>query len=171
MSDKRIEMSLLMSNKSGVLSSVMKQGTSHGLMYQEHHLEKLDEAQSRIKITFEGSLNCPQDELVDSIESISAIELIEDISINESSVANFSETINKGTPHTILRAHYVITPEALQIAEDRLTAVLGSIAPYMVEKAAKQTKHIGDLFLLLSKELKGEHRDKFLSLVKDLNTE
>ena len=52
-----------------------------------------------------------------------------------------------------------------------MTAVLGSIAPYMVEKAAEQTKHIGDLFLLLSKELKGEHREKFLALVTDLKTD
>ena len=99
MSAKKIEMSLLLSNKSGVLSSVMKQGTSHGLMYQKHHLEKLDETQSRIKISFEGCLTCPQDELISSIESIPAIQLIEDISINDSDIANLSETLNKGTPH------------------------------------------------------------------------
>jgi len=69
-------------------------------------------------------------------------------------------------PH--LQAFSVITPESLQIAEEALVDILGPVAPLVVSSAASETKHIGDLFVLLSKELEGQERKNFLSLVDGL---
>jgi len=171
MIDKKVEISLLTNNKKGILSSIMMRGSSVGLMYQNHHLEKLDDQQSRMKITFEGRLNCSQEDLIDSIESHSDIKTIEDISFGNSMNINTSTSLNSGSRFTILRAGYVITPEALKIAEDRLTENLGPSALVLVQEAATKTKHIGDLYVLLSKYLKGKAQKDFLGLVSDLPSE
>lgn len=171
MTDKKVEISLLTTNKSGILSSVMMRGSDVGLMYQNHQLEKLDDQQSRMTITFEGRLNCSQEDLIDSIESHSDINTIENISIDNSVSINTSTSLNSGSPFTILRAGYVITPEALKIAEDRLIESVGPSALILVQEAATKTKHIGDLYILLSSYLKGEAKDEFLALVSDLSTD
>lgn len=171
MTDKKVEMSLLTSNRSGILSSIMMQGSNVGLLYQKHHLEKLDDQQSRMKITFEGNLNCSQDDLINAIESHSDIKSIENFSIDNSLSINTSTSLNSGSRFTILRAGYVITPEAIKIAEDRLTQILGPAAPVLVQAAAKKTKHIGDFYLLLSKDLRGTARKNFLALVSDLKSD
>ena len=171
MTDKKVEISLLTNNKSGILSSIMMQGSNVGLLYQKHHLEKLDDQMSRMRITFEGRLNCSQEDLIHAIESHSNIKAIENFSIDNSCNTNTRSSLNSGSRFTILRAGYVITPEAIQIAEDRLTEVLGPGAPVLVQAAAKKTKHIGDFYLLLSKDLKGAARTNFLALVSDLKTD
>lgn len=171
MSDKRIEMALLTTNKRGNLSSIMMLGNKHGLMYQKHHLVKIDDTQSRMTITFEGSLNCSNDELIDAIITHENISSIENISIDNSANINTNTSLNSGSDYTILRAGYVITPEAIKIAENRLSESLGPAAPILVQSAVAKTKHIGDLYLLLSKELRGEARKKFLALVSDLPPE
>lgn len=168
MTDKKVEMSLLTTNRAGILSSIMMQGSNVGLMYQKHQLEKLDDQQSRMKITFEGRLNCSQDDLIDAISSHSDINIIENISIGNSMNVNSSTSLNSGSRFTILRAGYVITPEAIKIAENKLSEVLGPAAPILVQAAAAKTKHIGDFYLLLSKHLKGKARENFLGLVSDL---
>ena len=68
-----------------------------------------------------------------------------------------------------LRAHYIITPESLEVAVKKLSDALGSDATLLVKTAALKTKHIGDLFLLLSESLEGEKRKSFLSLVSDMD--
>jgi len=171
MTDKKVELSLLTTNRAGILSSIMMKGSNVGLLYQKHHLEKLDDQQSRMKITFEGRLNCSQDDLINSIESHHDINSIEDFSIDNSINVNTRTSLNSGSRFTILRAGYVITPEAIQIAEDRMKKVLGPGASVLVRSAAKKTKHIGDFYLLLSKNLKGESRKNFLALVSDLKTD
>ena len=168
MTDKKVEMSLLTTNKAGILSSIMMKGSSVGLLYQNHRLEKLDDQQSRMKITFEGHLNCSQNDLIDAIESHADIKSIENFSISNSLNINTSTSLSSGSRFTILRAGYVITPEAIQIAEDRLTSSIGPAAKIFVEAAAKKTKHIGDFYILLSKHLKGNARNEFLALVSDL---
>jgi len=168
MTDKKVELSLLTTNKKGILSSVMMRGSNVGLMYKNHRLEKLDDQQSRMKITFEGRLNCSQEDLINSIESHSDINIIENISIDNSMNINTNTSLNSGSRFTILRAGYVITPEALKIAEDKLTESIGPSALILVQEAATKTKHIGDLYILLSKYLRGKAKTEFLALVTDL---
>lgn len=55
------------------------------------------------------------------------------------------------------------------MAEDILFDLLGPVAPILVSSAASKTKHIGDLYLLLSNELEGTDKEEFLSLVDHLN--
>ena len=171
MTDKKVELSLLTTNRAGILSSIMMRGSNVGLMYQNHHLEKLDEQQSRMKITFEGRLNCSQEDLIESIESHSDINAIENISFGKSKNINSSTSLNSGSRFTILRAGYVITPEALKIAEDKLAESLGpSTALKLVQEAELKTKHIGDLYISLSKYLRGQAQKDLLALVSDLPT-
>ncbi len=171
MTDKKVEFSLLTTNRKGILSSIMMKGSNVGLLYQKHHLEKLDDQQSRMKITFEGHLNCSQDDLINAIESHSDVKSIEDFSIGNSSNVNTRSSLDSGSRFTILRAGYVITPEAIKIAEDQMTQSIGPAASVYVDAAAKKTKHIGDFYLLLSKHLKGQARKNFLALVSDLKVD
>lgn len=171
MTDKKVELSLLTTNRKGILSSIMMKGSNVGLLYQKHHLEKLDDQKSRIKITFEGHLNCSQDDLISVIESHADVKSIEDFSIGNSLNVNTRNSLDSGSRFTILRAGYVITPEAIKIAEDQMTQCIGPVASVFVESAVKKTKHIGDFYLLLSKHLKGEARKNFLALVSDLKTD
>ena len=118
MTNKKVEITFLSSNKSGTLSAVMLRANGLGLFYQKHQLDKIDESLSRIVITFDGDLNCSVDELTKSIESHDDIYNVENINIANSKNADISSNLESGSPFTILRAHYVITPESLKIAED-----------------------------------------------------
>lgn len=172
MTNKKIEMSLLISNKPGILAAIMMQGNNLGLMYQKHQLVKLDNDQSRMTIIFEGPLNHSKEVLIEAIEyhtdncSVDSISITD--SLNPNTNPNTNSSLTSEARFAILRAHYVITPESLQVAEDKLTEKLGPVAVKLVQSAAAKTKHIGDLFLLLAEELEVEERNEFLSLVTDL---
>lgn len=172
MIDNKIELSLITVNKSGTLSSIMMQGDSLGLMYHQHQIEAINENQSRLNIIFEGCLKCTEETLREKIEAHLDVISIESIIIGESAITD-SATIgtNKkiSSEFATLRAHYVTTPESLQIAEEKLTVILGTSAKFIVESAAKKTKHIGDLYLVCAEKLEGEERSKFLALVSDMD--
>ena len=171
MANKKVEISLLTSNKSGILASIMRQSNSLGLIYQKHQLVKVDTNLSRMDITFDGDLNCSVDEFTDSMTSHPVIHNVVNINIDNSENAEINSNLESGSPFTILRAHYVITPESLKIAEDNLAEYIGAAAATLVEEEAKNTKHIGDLYLQLSKHLDEKERDSFLSLVSNLKSD
>lgn len=178
MSDEKVEITLLASNKSGILSSIMVKGGKAGLMYRRNKLTEIDSDRSRMVINFTGSLNCSKGELIDAMESHPEIFAVESISIGESSsggsLSSLTPVSSKRTPSagsglTLLNAHDAITQESLKIAEEKLLNSLGPVAPMLVKSAAAKTKHIGDLFTLLADDLDGEEKDSFLSLVNGLN--
>lgn len=180
MNTKELVLTLLVSNRTGVTSSLMFIGRKLGLMYRKGQVEKIDDVQSRLLVTFTGDLNCSKADLIYEIESLPHIYSIENISdeyfaegdsytSDESAVENSSES-NSSIDSNLanLLAYETITPESLKIAENALVDILGPVAPMVVESAASETKHIGDLFLKLAEELEGGERESFLSLVDGL---
>lgn len=178
MNSKQLEMSLLVSDRSGVRSSIMLLGRDLGLMYRTCQIEKVSESKSKMHVTFNGRLNCSKTELINTMEShphiLSVVKISDDYfdaaatqtsEILAESVTSSSTSI-PNSPN--LQAYAVITPESLQVAEDALMNILGPVAPIVVKSASLETKHIGDLFLLLSNELEGQERQNFLSLVNGL---
>lgn len=181
MSTKQLTMSLLVSDRSGVRSSIMLLGRDLGLMYRTCQLEKLSDNRSKMHVTFNGHLNCSKADLINTMESHPNIYSVVDISDDyfDAEAAQTSEILadslssdTSPTPSVShLQAFSVITPESLQIAEEALVDILGPVAPLVVSSAASETKHIGDLFVLLSKELEGQERRNFLSLVDGLKVD
>ena len=184
MSDEKVEITLLTTNKTGILAKIMMTSAKHGLMVFKNHSDKIDENSSRFSIIFNGTIKTSPDELTQALEAVPDILSVESISANQAAnpiQADVSEPQNNSTTpeaqsttptsqSTDLRAIDVISPEALKIAEDKLSNIIGPVAPMLVESAASETKHIGDLFLLLAKDLENEEEKKdFLSVVSGLN--
>lgn len=63
-----VEITLLVSNSSGVFSYLMKKGGSIGLIYRRQHSERLNADNSRIVIFFEGELTCDKKQCISTIE-------------------------------------------------------------------------------------------------------
>lgn len=77
-----------------------------------------------------------------------------------------NKTVNRSIK---LFSHELISDEALQVAEKQLSKSLGPVATLLIQSAKEKTKHIGDLFLLLSEELDGAEKSEFLDLVDGVN--
>ena len=175
MNENKVEVILLTSNKTGILSSIMMVGAKFGLMLVKNKFLKIDENNYRLFLFFNGKLNCSEYEFSNEITSHSEIYSVESIVLKyidlqgDSSTKSDIHAVESNIVSTNLRAFDLITPESLQIAESKLLNLLGPIASILVESAARETKHIGDLFVLLSKELEGKERHDFLSLISGLN--
>ncbi len=75
----KVEVTLLVINKSGVLSSLMVKGGSLGLIYRRQQAEKLNDKSMRIVISFEGELNCNKQESITAFEDHPAVNKVEKI--------------------------------------------------------------------------------------------
>lgn len=174
MNDNKVQVTIITSNKSGILSSIMLNSHKLGLTYRRNQLTKLDNDKSSMVISFVGKLNCTEAHFIKLMESHTEIHSVENIEIHKESnstkvYSSPEETSEVENTHSlIIRAHDNITPKSLQIAEDRLTALLGPVASMLVESAASETKHIGDLFFLLAEELDDSEKHEFLSIVSGL---
>jgi hypothetical protein len=154
---------------------------SVGLMYRRMTTEKVSNNVSRLIIYFTGTLECEEASLIKTLEEKPGILSVEDISVFSSNMktcalstqqSSAASIYNKAVVESsvkLLNAHDIITPNSLRIAEERLVGLIGPVASILVNSASEKTKHIGDLFLLLSRELEGEERNDFLSLVHGVN--
>jgi len=75
----KVEITLLVSNKTGVLSALMVKGGSLGLIYRRQHAEKLNIENSRIVISFNGELNCNKQESINTFEDLAEVIKVEKI--------------------------------------------------------------------------------------------
>jgi len=64
--NNKVEVTLLTSNKSGVLSSLMVKGGSLGLIYRRQQAEKIGIDNSRLVLSFDGNLNCNKSESINA---------------------------------------------------------------------------------------------------------
>ena len=171
MNNDKLTITFLTSTKSGILASIMFKGRKLGITCCNNHSEKLDENCSRWVIDFNGVLDCTQKKLIDEMESHPEIHLVENVVINSTknnpTLPKETKANNIGSIN--LKAFDSITPQSLSIAEDKLYPLLGPITPLLIQSATSKTKHIGDLYLLLSKEIEEHERIKFLSLVDGLH--
>ena len=173
MNKNKIEMTIVTTNKSGVLSSIMMIGVKLGLMVCRNQSEKIDENSSRVSVVFDGELNCSTEVLTNEMlkhPEITSVESIIVDNLNEHSKSPLNNmTASSIAKLTNLHAHELITKESIEVAEEELMQILGPVAPMVVNSARQKTKHIGDLFLLLSEQLEEEDKKDFLSLVNGLN--
>ena len=178
----KVEITFLTSAKSGVLSFIMVACDSVGLMYRTKTTEKVSDNENRLRVFFTGKLEFDESNLIKTLEENPEILSVENISIFSSNIktSNLSKQETLDAPVDtkkpmaessvkLLNAHELITANSLRIAEERLLGLIGPVAPILVNSASKKTKHIGDLFLLLARELEGEERINFLSLVQGIN--
>ena len=68
--NNKIEIILLTTNKSGVLSSVMMASGKLGLLLFKNHSEKINEESSRLTVIFNGQLKCSKEELINTLEAL-----------------------------------------------------------------------------------------------------
>lgn len=78
MKDK-IEITLLINNNCGVLSSLVVIGGSLGLDYRRQCTEKIDADSSRINMLFAGELNCNKQESIKAFDEHSEVLKVEKI--------------------------------------------------------------------------------------------
>ncbi len=79
----KVEITLLVSNKSGVLSSLMVKGGSLGLIYRRQHAEKLNNDNSRLIISFDGELNCDKHQSITTFEEHPEVIKVEKIVVTD----------------------------------------------------------------------------------------
>ena len=177
-----VDITFLTTTKSGVLSFIMKQCDAVGLLYRRMITEKVSDSETRLIVYFKGKLECEEAYLIKKLEENPEIFSVENVSIFSSNIKTSALPIQETTDASIknkkagvkssikhLNANDIITADSLRIAEENLVGVIGPVASILVNSASKKTKHIGDLFLLLARELEGEDRIDFLSLVQGIN--
>ncbi|MEH6456679.1 MAG: hypothetical protein V7749_10170 [Cocleimonas sp.] len=86
-----VEITLLVSNKSGVLSALMVKGGSLGLIYRRQHAEKLNSENSRVVISFIGELNCNKQQSIKTFEDLPEVFKVEKILVSDSNQAATSQ--------------------------------------------------------------------------------
>lgn len=180
-----VEITLLTSNQTGMLAAIMKAGAILGLMLSKNKFEKTSEENSTGVILFNGRLKGSEQDLIDSMQALPGVNSVANVSLSyaDSGLGTAAtthntpetpkpDTSNSSAPlNTQLRSIDVISADSLKIAENKLVDSLGPVAGMLVESAASETKHIGDLFLLLAKDLDGDERKEFLSLVSGLEAD
>jgi len=171
----KVNVNILASRKSGYLSSIMLNGRKSGLMFLSKKIMETGDKNQRLAITFEGNLNCSVEDFIQKIESHPEIHKVEGLS-NEDTDAQLMQTLSEDTntnakPSTMLNAHNTVDEEAIKLVEQKLSDYLGPIAPFLVQSAKTSCFTVGELVVSLSKELKGEEKESFLSLVDLSNTQ
>jgi len=170
----KVHINILASKKSGYLSSIMLNGRKAGLMFQNKKILEKGDNNQRLAITFEGSLNCSVSEFTKKIESHPEIHLVESFSYEDTD-APVIQLLNQDNnteseSSAPLNAHDIVDSDTITLIEKKLSDYLGPIAPFLVQSAKASCFTIGELFVSLSKELKGEEKESFLSLVDLSNT-
>lgn len=165
MSNDKLEITIIATPQSGILSSMMRTLGSHGLIYRKMKSEPCEDNMNRIKIIAEGQLNVDNENLISSIESIAGIDRVASI-ISQNTHSFMTE--NKGTEGTLL-SQDSITPEIVQFVEKRLANIMGLVAIPLVRKAAGKSDNIGQLFLSLGGELDSEEEFSEFMSITDLD--
>ena len=78
----KVEITLLVSNRSGILSALMIKGGSLGLMYRGQQAEKINADTSRITISFDGKLNCNKQQSIQFFAECQDVIKVEKIEVS-----------------------------------------------------------------------------------------
>lgn len=82
-SKPKVEFTLLVSNKSGVLSSLVVKGGSVGLAYRSQQAKKLNTEKSRMVISFDGEISCDRHESIANFEELPEVIKVEKIVVTD----------------------------------------------------------------------------------------
>ena len=74
-----VEFTLLVSNKPGVLSSLVVKGGSVGLAYRSQQAKKINPDRSRMVISFDGEISCNKQDSITTFEDLPEVIKVEKI--------------------------------------------------------------------------------------------
>lgn len=168
-----IEITLIASKKMGILPILMRKLGSIGLIYRRCLSDDFDNG-VKLTIVCVGDINCDREYLTKTLESIPNVNSIVSVTeskagpndVVESLPARFDKAITALNP---LRADDVITHDVMHIVEDRLAEAFGPVTNILLQKAAKDSKLVGELLLNLAKDLTDDQKVLFLRNVEGLD--
>lgn len=157
MMKQRVEITIVTIEKAGVLGVLMVAIGSLGLIYKKSTITPhATPGLLEVKLVTVGKLSCSEEDLMNAIESLQAVERIEEISFQGANRKFNEQQISSDE----------ITPETILLAEEKLRLVLGPAAKFLVKKAMKNAETVGDLFSLLGNEVEcSKDRAQFMSAV------
>lgn len=164
MFDVTIELSC--SKKPGTLSHLIRDIQRFGLQYTRHDISHHNN-HCNLTIVGHGVLNCSRDDLLEILNDIPEVTQVRKLSIfrDGHEITTFRTEFSKDYIHT----REPLSEAVLLSAEKRLAEIIGPIASYLVEMAARKCTNAGQLYKVLARELNGEEeKQQFLSIIDDL---
>lgn len=155
---------LTCSDKSGILSRIIREISLFGLTYQGHKIDHLNDG-NRITVTASGEIGCSRETLEELFVSLPEVRGVDQLLItrNGREVTQFKI----GTPDAQIAAAEQLTPAIVLAAEQRLSDILGPVASVIVEATAAQCRNAGELYRRLAQELNDEQeRAEFLAVLE-----
>jgi len=159
-----VSIQIYATRKSGTLSRIIREIKLFGLDYKRHKIN-YEGDQCFIAIESSGELNCTRDTLIEVFESLPEVIMVDQLAITRDGeeVKEFRTT----TSEAYIGAREALSPAILLSAEKRISEILGPVASFLVEKAASDSRNVGDLYRLLSEELDDpEERKNFLAIIR-----
>ena len=162
-----VSLQLLCSRKPGSLSRVIREINLLGLQYRNHKID-FDDRQTYITINASGELNCTRESLEELFGNLPEVMELQqlDITRDGKDVTGFKTRVSNARIST----HEPLSPAVLLAAEKRLSDIMGPIASFIVEAAARESGNAGDLFARVAEELNDDsERAAFLSIIEREN--
>ena len=95
MNTNNVDITLLITNKSGTLSFLMLKARTFGLMYRSNKIEKLNDSHSKILVSFEGEINSNQEQLAEALQEHSEVLKVEKIEVEVIGSESISELVTQ----------------------------------------------------------------------------
>ena len=161
-----VSMAIQCTKKPGTLSRVIREIKLFGLEYKSHSI-KFGNELCHIQVNSSGELNCSREQLIELFEALPTVVKIDRVSISRDGVEVSEFRTSKSNTH--IGAHDEITPAIMLSAEKRMSEILGPVADFLVEKAAQNSKTVGELYRNLAAELDDpDERRDFLSIIENV---
>ena len=159
-----VSIKIVATKKSGTLSRIIREIKLFGLDYKSH---KIEYARDRCFIAIEssGELNCTRETLIEHFECLTEVIGVDRLTVsrNGEELQEFRTTVSEAH----IGADETLSPAILLSAEKRMSEILGPVSSFLVEKAASNSRNVGDLYRLLAEELDDpEEREKFLAVIE-----
>lgn len=159
-------MAIWCTKKPGTLSRVIRDIKLFGLDYRSHSI-RYENDLCLIQVSSSGELNCSREQLIEVFEALPTVVKIDRVSISRNGV-EVSE-FRTATSNSHIAAEDEITPAIILSAEKRMSEILGPVADFLVEKAAQNSKTVGELYRNLADELDDpDERKDFLSIIENV---
>ena len=158
---QRVEITVVTVDKAGVLGVLMVAIGSLGLIYKKSTITPhATLGLLEVKLVTVGRLTCSDEDLIHVIDSIPAVDHVQGISFQGANQKVKEQSVR------VSESADEITPEIVLLAEEKLRMFIGPAAKFLVKKAIKNAKNVGDLFSILGREVEcSKERAEFMSAV------
>ena len=161
-----VTIELTCSRKPGTLSRLIRDIKLFGLQYNSHGIKHFND-HCEIIIVGHGVLNCSREDLIKVLSDIPEITEVKSLTISRDGheITTYRTEFSKDYIH----AREPLSEAVLLSAEKRLAEILGPIASYLVEMAARKCTNAGQLYKVLARELgNDQEKEQFLAIIDDL---